>query len=454
MSKYEENEERKVLEPIDLTVIISDILRISKKKILQLSILIVLCSVIFAVYQKLAYDPQYTAYQTFAVSASKDTNGSYYDNSAAQQFAKTFPYILKSDILQKRVAEALNENTVHGEINAEVMENTNLLTISVRDRDPQSAYDTLQAVIATYPEISESIIGKIFTELMDESGVPNQPDNAISFKANLVKGALIGIAIGIIWILIILLTNKTVRVEEDCLVRLNSKCIGCVPRVKEKARSRKTEYHPVVMDKNINEEFIESFRLIRNKIEYESKHKNEKIFLITSAMPGEGKSTVAVNLALSLMKEDKKVALIDCDLRNPSDGKILNVSEGKGLSDFLNGDAKLSDCILSGKEIFGYKHPFVFVRGGKKIDDSSNYLASDKMRKLVLSLEKQADYVIIDSAPVGLLTDAAILAQYADTSIFVVKKDFVKANKIMEAMEQLTESNIDILGCIINGESK
>ena len=453
MSKQDEHIENKAIEPIDLTVIIRDILNIVKKKIIQLILIVVVCTGVFMVYQKLMYKPYYTAYQTFIVSASKDINdtGSYYDKSAAEQFAKTFPYILKSDILQKKVAKALDMSYVPGTIKAEVMENTNFLTISVTDDEPKRAHDTLMVVIETYPEISESIIGKIFTELMDENGIPGSPDNVFSIKATALKGAFMGCLICLVWVVLIILTNKTIRGEEDCIKKLNSKCIGKVVRVKEKARSRKTEYRPSVMEKNIDEGFVENFRIIRNKIEYESKHNKSKVFLITSSLPGEGKSTIATNVALSLMKDDKKVALVDCDLRNPSDGMILNAPIGKGLIDFLKGEAKFTECIVNGKDLFDYKYPFVFVRGGKKVDDGSKYLASERMLKAVSALEKQADYVIIDSAPVGLLTDAAILAQYADTAIFVVKNDFAKSNKIMESMEHLNEANVKILGCILNG---
>ena len=75
------------------------------------------------------------------------------------------------------------------------------------------------------------------------------------------------------------------------------------------------------------------------------------------------------------------------------------------------------------------------------------------MRKLVLSLKQQVDFVILDAGPVGLLTDASILAQYAEGAVFVVKKDFTKVDKILEAMEQLAEADIEILGCVLNDDN-
>ena len=456
MGSQEEQIENKGIEPIDLTIMIGDFVRMLKKKFISLVLLVAVCAAGFTVYQHFTYVPQFTAYQTYTVSTSKDATmgGNYYDTSTAQQFAKTFPYIITSDVMQRKVARALGTDAVQGNIQASVMENTNFLTISVTDTDAKRAYDALQVVLQVYPEISESIIGKIYLELMDESGLPSEPDNPNSLKLNLIKGAGIGIILGIIWILILLITNKTIRCQEDCQKRLNSKCIGGVPRVIEKARSKKMEYHPSIIAKNIDEEFMESFRIIRNKIVHLSQKNGIKTILITSALPGEGKSTIAVNTALALTQENKKVALIDCDLRNPSDGAIINAPEGKGLIDFLKGGAKFSECVLQSKDLFEFKLPFLFVRGGKPVSDGASYLASDKMRKLVEVLQRQVDYVIIDSAPAGLMTDAGILAQYSQGAIFVVKKDFAKDSKIMEGMEHVSDSNVDIIGCILNGENQ
>ena len=456
MSRQEEQIENVGIEPIDLTVMIKDFVRMIKKKFILLLLLVIVCAAGFTAYKHFTYVPNYTAYQTFAVSTSQDraSGGSYYDTPTAEQLAKTFPYILTSDVLQRKVAQTLDSEFTPGNISASVMENTNFLTISVSDTDPARAYDTLQAVITTYPEISESIIGKVYLELMDESGMPSVPDNPNSTKLNLIKGGCIGILLGGVWILVLLLTYKTIRSQEDCQKRLNTKCIGSVPKVMEKVRSKKTEYHPSIRAKNVDEDFMEAFRIIRNKITHLSRRNHLKTILITSALPGEGKSTIAVNTALALAQEDKKVALVDCDLRNPSVGAIIGAPEGKGLIDFLKGEAKFTECVVQGKELFERSIPLLLVRGGQPVSDGTPYFTSDRMRTMIELVEKQVDYIIIDSAPAGLLTDAGILAQYAQGIIFVVKKDFAKVNKIIDGMEHVSDENAQILGCILNGDNQ
>ena len=170
--------------------------------------------------------------------------------------------------------------------------------------------------------------------------------------------------------------------------------------------------------------------------------------MVTSALAGEGKSTIAVNLAISMAQEGKQVALIDCDLRNPSDSAILNIDAKKGLVDFLNKSAKLSECMYNASMLgIVEKIKFLFIPGGNAVSDGANLLGSERMKQVVESLQDRVDYLILDSAPVGLLTDASILAQYADGAVFIVKKDFAKADYIL-----LAESNIHMIGCILNGE--
>ena len=92
-----------------------------------------------------------------------------------------------------------------------------------------------------------------------------------------------------------------------------------------------------------------------------------------------------------------------------------------------------------------------FLPGGKTIGDGSDLLGTELMGRIIKRLEEVSDYVILDSAPAGLLTDAVVLAQYADGAVFVVRKDFARVDYIMDGMEHLAESNIQIIGGILNG---
>lgn len=109
--------------------------------------------------------------------------------------------------------------------------------------------------------------------------------------------------------------------------------------------------------------------------------------------------------------------------------------------------------MVSGTQMgLGEKMKLCFVRGGMAIEDGSELLASEKIQRVIKSLESEMDYVILDSAPVGLLTDAGVLAQFANGAIYVVKKDFALKDHILEGMEHLAEANVHMIGCVLNGD--
>ncbi len=445
-------------EKIDVTILLFDFLRVLRKMWIHIVALTVICALVLGLQANMNYVPKYTAYSSFTVnlwdSESEDSYLAYYDNAAAEQLAATFPHILTSGVLQRKVAEDLGVEGISGSINASVLENTNIFTLSVTDTDPKRAQKTLKAVIKNYPSVSEAVVGKLNMHVLDESGVPSAPDNPKNLKSDAAKGAIIGFGIGLAWAVMVTLLRKTIRSEEDCRKYINQRCLGSVPFVKVKERSSRNKQPLNITKKNIQPEFKEAIRMIRNKVKRHTEEDGMKRIIITSALSGEGKSTMAVNLALSLAQEGKFVTLIDCDLRNPSDGAIMNIDRETGLSDYLNGKAALSDCVMATDFEKANKERirFRFVPGGTAVEDGSNLLGSEEMKSIIDLVSQDSDYVILDSAPVGLLTDASVLAQYADCAMFIVKKDFAKTGHIMDGIEHLAESGVPVIGCVLNGD--
>ena len=242
-----------------------------------------------------SWQPSYTASATFTITASQDTGtdttgvNSFYDNATAEQMANTFPYILTSGVLSRRAAAQMGQEQVSGQIQASSENNTNLFTLSVTDSDAGRAYETLQAVITCYPEVAELIVGRTNMELLDETGIPAYPDNPRDGRAALGKGAAVGCLLGLVWTALVMLSRRTVRKKEDFQNMINMKCLGEVPQISLKKRSRQTKNVLNIMNEKTDPDFLEALRLIRNKIEYSVwKHKH-KVILVTSALAGEGK---------------------------------------------------------------------------------------------------------------------------------------------------------------------
>ena len=445
-------------ELIDVTELLNDYLRIFRKMWFWAVLFAIAGAVLFYINARMSYAPVYTASATFTINIQEDVENvsgsstTFFDNSTAEQMAKTFPYILTSGVLKRQVAEDMG-TAVTSSIEATAAENTNLFTISVTDRDPGMAYAVLQSVIENYPEISEVIVGKTSMQMLDETGIPPYPDNAGEFKESAAKGAVLGVLLVAIWAAVVVITRRTIRKESDIQKYMNTKCLGTVPQIVFKRRSVQKETRVLLIDAALEEKLQEPFRIIRNKIEYHARNYKQQVILITSAIAGEGKSTVAVNLALSLAQAGHKVALVDCDLRHPSDREVLGLEDGIGLAEVLQHKCKMKDCTLMASDIgLDPSMKFVFVPGGETLDDGSGLLGSEGMKKLIESLRQKVEYIILDSAPAGLLTDAVVLAQHADGAVFVVRKDCARVDYIMDAMEHLAESKIQIIGGILNSE--
>ena len=458
MSTQNEEKKQTEVELIDIVSLLEDYLRTLRHMWVWVVLFALIGGILSYARSYVTWSPRYTASATFTITAGQDGTSSaagsyaFYDNSTTEQMVNTFPYILTSGVLSRRAAEYVGRDSLSGQITASSEENTNLFTMSVTDSDASLAYETLQAVIECYPEISEVIIGRTSMQLLDETGIPEHPDNPRDGRGALVRGAAAGGLLALLWAGVVMLSRSTVKKKQDFQTKVNMKCIGEVPQIAIKKRSRKNRNILNILNEKIDPRFDESLQLIRSKVEYSAWRHHSKIILVTSALAGEGKSTLAVNLALSLCRNGKKVALIDCDLRHPSDRQILGVDDGEGLHEVLIRKAKLADVLVTGNQMnMDSEMIFYFLPGGSAVEDGSRLLGTERMKRIIEALAEKVDYVVLDSAPAGVLTDAGVLAQYADSAVFVVRKDFAGKEHIMDGLEELSESRIHVIGGILNG---
>lgn len=442
-------EAQELPEQIDLTRVLDGMWKALRHYFWIVILLTLLGAVLFFVRAKINYVPQYLSSATFTVSADSQniySSNGYYNNATASQLESTFPYLLTSGTLSRVVAADLGVEQLNGSITASVMPKTNLFTIEVRSGDPQAASDILNSLIENYPVVAEQVVGSTVLELLDNTGVAGQPYNAPNYARTTLKGGLLGLAAGIAFLFLVAFTRRTIQREEDFKQFLHAECLAVVPQVGLKKRSRAQRQHISICNPHVAAPFLESMRILRTRLERLAGASGSKVLLVTSAAPGEGKSTVAANIAMALAMNGKKVLLMDCDIRNPSVGDMLGLRPGKGVCELLKGETTLD-------EVFQYDkaHGLYVLPGGKPYANASEILDAPQMAQLLASVRELVDYVILDTAPVGMLTDTAVLAELADGALFVVKQDYAPIPHLVDAAEQLAESRIPLLGCILNG---
>lgn len=303
------NTQKNVLQ-IDLSVLLRDFLR-SFGRLWWLTILLAAIVAVGALlYSIKSYQPMYKVETTFTVETYNPTQSGYtffYDNHTAAQMALTFPYLLDSDLLLERVKADLGVEYLNGTPNAKVIENSNLFTLSVTSRDPQAAYDILQALIKNYPAVAEYVIGKTQLNMIDYPEFPSMPYNSTQHVKFTAIGCLIGFILGMGVVLVYALMRNTVRKETDIIEKLQSNCLGSVPLVIPKGNRKTIDLS--IHNSKVGTPFKESFRGLA--LQTARMMENRKILLITATMPEEGTSTVARNLADALAEQGKSVVLLN-----------------------------------------------------------------------------------------------------------------------------------------------
>lgn len=439
------------IELFDISVLVENLWRGWRQFWWLFLIVISILSTLFYTKARLNYCPLYKATSTFVISINQAVSYSsdYYNNATASQMSKTFPYILNSGVLQTVVARDLGLEEISEVITAEAMDDTNLFELSVTGNDAQRAYDVLQSVIVNYPSVAEFVIGDTQLYVLDESGVPEEPVNPADYMSDAKKGALLGVIISVGILAFYAVLRNTIRREEELKQFLNVRCLGSIPMVPHKKRSEKNRGYVLISNKKIPATFLEATRTIRTRLLKECMNKDIKTLLVTSTMPGEGKSTVTVNIALSLEQKGYKVLLIDGDMRHPSLAKTLGIENKrveKGLKEVLLGKEEWKNVLLKyqDREIY-------LIPGSEGLASTERLLSSTKTEILIEKVKTLADYVIIDTPPTGMLADASILAKYADGAVFVVQQDTARKDDVIEAVQNLANADISMVGCILNG---
>ena len=443
------------LEKLDLSAIVEQFLAAVKRFWWLVLLLTVVFACAFYFHVSRTYVPKYEAEATLAIYTTKESQAlgenNYDSMTTAQQLGKVFPYILTSGILSDVVAEDLGTNSVPGQITVEAVEGTNLVTIRVTASDGQTAYDVLHSVIENYPQVAQFVIGQTEVTILSDSGVPSDSGAEYVSRGSVRRGALYGFALGVAFLLLSVLMRRTIRYPSDFQSLLHVPCLGVLPVYQSKKRRKRTEIKVSILARNVPQNYLEAVRALRARVARSMEKAQQKTLLITSSIPEEGKSTIAANLAISFAQKGKRVILVDCDLRHPSVQRKLAI-KGRfpGLKAILKGSASLEDALyqmpLEGMDL-------KVLCGSECVDKDIEILGSHEMKSLLKHLEGMADIVILDASPSAALADALVLARNVQMALYVVKYDFANVRFVLNGIEELAESKIDIIGCVLN-ESK
>ena len=192
-------------------------------------------------------------------------------------------------------------------------------------------------------------------------------------------------------------------------------------------------------------EYVEAYKCFRTNFNFATLNNTNRKIVVTSALRDEGKSSMVVNLTLSLAQAGHKVLLIDADMRNPSVHRYLKIVKEKefGLSNLLSGNAKVGDCLIH------TDYGVDVIAGGVVPPNPVELISSDAMRDLLNVAAKHYDYIICDAPPVGIITDAAALSPLCDGVLYVIRHNYASKNQVHDAIRKLQTVNAKILGTVM-----
>jgi len=232
--------------------------------------------------------------------------------------------------------------------------------------------------------------------------------------------------------------DSTIKTPDDVSRVLGTSVIGYISEMEAGKEGWSYVYN------NPRSPIAEAFRFLRTNIEFASLETPIKKILVTSADVSDGKTTVATNLAFSIAQEDRKVILLDADLRKPSVHELVGLPITPGLSEVFREKVNMVDTIRSSAD-----KRVALITSGNPPPNPAELLASKKMERVLSSLEEVADYIIIDGPPF-LITDAAIIASKVDGVLLVIRPGLLREDQARVMLEQMKRSGTKIIGVVFN----
>lgn len=399
-----------------------------------------------------SYSPVYSSSVVFSVQASYASTtdignrSNWLDNSAAASLSQTFPYIIRSENTRMLLELELGRSIPANSITATSTADTGLFTMTATANAPQDAFDIMNAAITIYPQAASSILGDTQIHIINiPLEPPTTPDNANNALSSALTYAAITFVVCVLVIFLLSLTRKTVHAAEDLRKLVNLKCLAYIPAVKLKKRTKKANLTLTITNPRVNSAFNEAIRNLRVRLQKILKEKDAKVLLVTSTLPNEGKTTVSVNLALSLASEGKRVILIDGDLRKQSLKASIGLSDpSDGLVEILSGTTKNFRLLNVPNSTL------LLLSGDETTDQPQPLLDTPRMQQVLDLLRERLDYIIIDTPPAGILSDAATIAKYADATLYIVRQDLASTAQILNSIQALSANDVELIGCVLN----
>jgi capsular exopolysaccharide synthesis family protein len=378
-------------------------------------------------------------------SVSELQQGNTFSQARVQSYVKTVSTPAVLDPVIRELGLDVTPTELAQQVKATTDLDTVLISISVTDSSPVQSAAIAEGVAKSLIRAVDNLEAPrnggespVRLSIVTPATSPSSPTSP-NTQLNLVLGGIIGLLAGVgISALRSLLDNR-IRGEHDVRKVTDAPILGAISFDSEAAKN------PLISVSDVLGPRSEAFRQLRTNLQFAHISNDSKTVLVTSSIPGEGKSTTATNLAISLSEAGQSVALIDADLRRPMVGEYLGMDRTVGLTTVLIGNAELGDVLQSWGEDDLWVLP-----SGQIPPNPSELLGSQQMRSVLVRLEEMFDAVIIDAPPLLPVTDSAVLSQMVGGVVVVVGMQSVNQPELEKSLGALDMVQSNILGLVMN----
>lgn len=407
-----------------------------------------------SLYLSWIFVPKYQATMTYAVTSRRTSYATSGNQSATREVAAVLTEMLETDMVADNIrAHSPELENFNGTITASQVGESNMIVVNSVADTPEEAFLSICAVEDNFPIIVGYLSNSSVVQVIRNPSVSSAPVNQVNTRQTTRTAALVG-ALGMAALLCwFSISRETVQTTTGARHLLDAHIISIVNRVPRKWTFRSL-LHPSdtplqVFSPTTSFSFNEQINAICTHMEQEASTSGRKIFMITGVGENEGKSTISGNVAAALAMMGKKVAVLDCDLRNPSlnrffGGKYVSPIPLNKLLGLPFSKENLLQCMMRHEQLG------LYMLFATQPDRRCTELLTSQTMDALLNQLRIFDYVILDTPPMGYFTDTEALMDRVDASMLVVRQDYTPACDINDAADLLRHARSHFMGVVLN----